>query len=54
LFGLDQINRLGTSRIYGYGDTSIGIERSRSVRYVSLRYQNLVIGPEAAESLVRR
>jgi putative transposase len=39
-------NSVGTTRIYGYGDTSSGIEAIDSISQVSLKYQNLVIGPD--------
>ena len=44
-------NRLGTSRIYGYGDTSSGIGAIDSISHVSLKYQNRDIGFEALRSL---
>ena len=44
-------NRLGTSRIYGYEDTSSGIEAIDSISHVSLKYQNRDVGFEALRSL---
>ena len=43
------LSRLGTSRIYGCGDTSVGDMAYDISRYVSLKHQNQVVGPEAAE-----
>ena len=53
-FGLDELNRLGTSRIYACGETTDGEPTKIGSSYVSMKQENLVIGPEAAESLVRR
>lgn len=54
LFGLTEINRLGTSRIHACGETNDGELTKISSSYVSLKQENLVIGPEAADSLDRR
>jgi len=53
-FGLNKLNRLGTSRIYACGETTDGEPTKIGSSYVSMKQENLVIGPEAAESLVRR
>jgi putative transposase len=51
-FGIDELNRLGTSRIYACGDTANGDRAYGQSSYVSLKHENLVIGPETHKSLV--
>ena len=51
-WGIDEINRAGTARIYACGDTSIGDQVRNWSRYVSEKQENfLAIGKEAATSL---
>lgn len=54
LFGLREINRLGTSRIHGCGDVTDGNRAYDLFSHISMKHQNPVIGSEAAEFLFRQ
>lgn len=47
MFGLKEINRLGTSRIYACGETNDGGVAIDASSYVSLKQENCVIGHKA-------